>query len=113
MWKSHSVLCRDAQLVLDLCVDLLCIIVPLGWMWVSYMIPITSLEALTFLAVPSMFALGRLDELMDENVWQAKLNAMALVYNFCDARPVYDSRRKITDARLIALIEQFPDNCAE
>ncbi|MEE3011716.1 MAG: hypothetical protein VX350_05245 [Pseudomonadota bacterium] len=51
--------------------------------------------------------------LMDENVWQAKLNAMALVYNFCDARPVYDSRRNITDARLIALIEQFPDNCAE
>ena len=51
--------------------------------------------------------------LMDENVWQAKLNAMALVYNFCDARPVYDSRRNILDARLIALIEQFPDDCAE
>ena len=51
--------------------------------------------------------------LMDENVWQAKLNGMALVYNFCFARPVYDSRRNILDARLITLIEQFPDNCTE
>ena len=51
--------------------------------------------------------------LMDENVWQAKLNAMAAVYNFCFARPVYDSRRNILDARLITLIEQFPDNCTE
>ena len=51
--------------------------------------------------------------LMDENVWQAKLNAMAAVYNFCFARPVYDARRNILDARLITLIEQFPDNCTE
>ena len=51
--------------------------------------------------------------LMDENVWQAKLNGMALVYNFCFARPVYDARRNILDARLITLIEEFPDNCAE
>ena len=51
--------------------------------------------------------------LMDENVWQAKLNAMALAYNFCFARPVYDARRNILDARLIALIEKFPDDCAE
>ena len=51
--------------------------------------------------------------LMDENVWQAKLNAMAVVYNFCFARPVYDARRNILDARLITLIEKFPDNCTE
>ena len=51
--------------------------------------------------------------LMDENVWQAKLNGMALVYNFCFARPVYDARRNLLDARLITLIEQFPDDCAE
>ena len=51
--------------------------------------------------------------LMDENVWQAKLNAMAAVYNFCFARPVYDARRNILDARLITLIERFPDNCTE
>ena len=49
--------------------------------------------------------------LMDENVWQAKLNAMAAVYNFCFARPVYDARRNLLDARLINLIEEFPDNC--
>ena len=51
--------------------------------------------------------------LMDENVWQAKLNAMAGVYNFCYARPVYDARRNVLDARLITLIEQFPDECTE
>ena len=51
--------------------------------------------------------------LMDENVWQAKLNAMAAVYNFCFARPVYYARRNLLDARLITLIEQFPDECAE
>ena len=51
--------------------------------------------------------------LMDENVWRAKLNGMALAYNFCLMRPVYDSRRNILDARLINLIEEFPDNCTE
>ena len=51
--------------------------------------------------------------LMDENVWQAKLNGMALVYNFCFARPVYDARRNSSDTRFITLIEEFPDNCAE
>ena len=51
--------------------------------------------------------------LMDENVWRAKLNGMALVYNFCFMRPVYDSRRNILDARLITLIEEFPDECTE
>ena len=51
--------------------------------------------------------------LMDENVWQAKLNGMALVYNFCFARPVYDARRNSSDTRFITLIEEFPDNCPE
>ena len=51
--------------------------------------------------------------LMDENVWRAELNGMALAYNFCLMRHVYDSRRNILDARLIDLIEEFPDNCAE
>ena len=51
--------------------------------------------------------------LMDENVWQAKLNGMAIAYNFCLMRPVYDSRRNVLDARLINLIEQFPDECTE
>ena len=51
--------------------------------------------------------------LMDGNVWQAKLNATAAVYNFCFARPVYDARRNNLDARLINMIEESPDNCAE
>jgi len=51
--------------------------------------------------------------LMDENVWQAKLNGMAITYNFCLMRPVYNARQNVLDARLISLIEEFPDNCAE
>ena len=51
--------------------------------------------------------------LMDENVWQAKLNGMAITYNFCLMRPVYNARRNVLDARLITLIEEFPDECTE
>ena len=51
--------------------------------------------------------------LMDENVWQAKLNGMAIVYNLCLMRPVYNARRNVLDARLITLIEEFPDECTE
>ena len=31
--------------------------------------------------------------LMDENIWQAKRNAMEANYNFCDGRPVFDIRK--------------------
>ena len=51
--------------------------------------------------------------LMDESVWQAKLNAMAFSYNFCINREVYDFRKGMLDPELIDLIEQFPDECAD
>ena len=51
--------------------------------------------------------------LMDENIWQAKLNAMAFVYNSCPSRHVFDFRKSLLDARLVSLIEDFPDACTD
>ena len=49
--------------------------------------------------------------LMDKNIWQAKLNAMEFVYNSCLSRHVFDFRKDLLDARLVSLIEDFPDAC--
>ncbi len=49
--------------------------------------------------------------LMDENIWQAKLNAMEFVYNSCLSRHVFDFRKSLLDARLVSIIEDFPDAC--
>ena len=49
--------------------------------------------------------------LMDENIWQAKLNAMEFVYNSCLSRHVFDFRKSLLDARLVSLIEDFADAC--
>ena len=51
--------------------------------------------------------------LMDENIWQAKLNAMEFVYNSCLSRHVFDFRKSLLDARLVSLIEDFPDACTD
>ena len=51
--------------------------------------------------------------LMDENIWQAKRNAMEANYNFCKGRSVFDIRKNTLDSRLVELVESFPDECAE
>ena len=51
--------------------------------------------------------------LMDENIWQAKRNAMEANYNFCEGRPVFDIRKNTLDSRLVGLVESFPDECAD
>ena len=51
--------------------------------------------------------------LMDENIWQAKRNAMEANYNFCDGRPVFDIRKNTLDSRLVELVESFPDECVD
>ena len=50
--------------------------------------------------------------LMDENIWQAKRNAMKANYNFCEGRPVFDIRKNTLDSRLVELVESFPDECS-
>ena len=51
--------------------------------------------------------------LMDENIWQAKLNAIEANYNFCEGRPVFDIRKNTLDSRLVELVESFPDECMD
>ena len=51
--------------------------------------------------------------LMDENIWQAKRNAMKANYNFCEGRPVFDIRKNALDSRLVELVESFPNECAD
>ena len=51
--------------------------------------------------------------LMDENIWQAKRNAMKANYNFCEGRPVFDIRKNTLDSRLVELVESFPDECVD
>ena len=51
--------------------------------------------------------------LMDENIWQAKRNAMEANYNFCEGRPVFEIRKNTLDSRLVELVESFPDECSE
>ena len=51
--------------------------------------------------------------LMNENIWQAKRNAMKANYNFCEGRPVFDIRKNSLDSRLVELVESFPDECVD
>ena len=51
--------------------------------------------------------------LMGEEIWQAKLHVMSLQYNGCAVREVWEARRNTLDARLVELVERFPDECTE
>jgi hypothetical protein len=47
--------------------------------------------------------------LMDENVWQAKMNPLRRTYNTCTGRDVYVQRKSSLDARLVDLIDSLLD----
>ena len=47
--------------------------------------------------------------LMDENIWQAKMNSLRRTYNTCDGRDVYLQRKSSLDVRLVALIDSLLD----
>ncbi len=47
--------------------------------------------------------------LMDENIWQAKMNPLRRTYNTCDGRDVYLQRKSSLDVRLVALIDSLLD----
>ena len=51
--------------------------------------------------------------LMDEEIWAAKLSPLQATYNFCNIRQIWNSRRNGLDKRFVALVESFPDECAE
>eukprot|EP00945_MAST-04E_sp_MAST-4E-sp1_P002508 g2508.t1 len=68
LWQPLTAERRDAQVLVDLCVDLMCMILPLAFMWFGFKIPLTVWEMLTVVALPTVFVLSKLDELMEENV---------------------------------------------
>ena len=47
--------------------------------------------------------------LVDENIWQAKMNPLRRTYNTCDGRDVYLQRKSSLDVRLVALIDSLLD----
>ena len=49
--------------------------------------------------------------LMPENVWQAKLEALAFFYNQCNYRDIMMIRKSFFPPGLIAVIDSLPDEC--
>ena len=45
--------------------------------------------------------------LMDENIWQAKMNPLRRTYNTCVGRQVYTQRKSSLDTRLVQLIDSL------
>ena len=68
LWQPPTAQRRAAQVICDLCVDLLCMILPLSFMWFGFKIPLTVWEMVVVVALPTVFTLSKLDELMEENV---------------------------------------------
>lgn len=64
----NSVFRRDALLLIDLFVDLLCMALPISFMFFGYGIPLTVAEILLITTAPSLFSISRLDEILEENV---------------------------------------------
>ena len=52
-------------------------------------------------------------ELMDESTWQAKLAGIQIIYDFCEAREIYDRRAPIFAEEFRNIVDSLPDNCAE
>jgi len=51
--------------------------------------------------------------LIEEDIWQAKLNAMEVTYNRCGIRDAYESRKGMLSEGLNKLVADVPDRCAE
>ena len=47
--------------------------------------------------------------LMDEHIWEAKMNPLRRTYNTCSGRQVYDQRKSSLDSRLVNLIDSLLD----
>ena len=67
LWQPVSVSKRDTQLTIDLCVDLLCMILPLTVLFFGFGIPLTISDMLCIVTMPTILTISRLKELMVEN----------------------------------------------
>ena len=59
---------RDAQVVVDLGVDLSCMVLPLTILYFEFRIPISVLEMLSVVLWPTLSTIVKLDDIMEENV---------------------------------------------
>ena len=51
--------------------------------------------------------------LMGESTWQAKLAGIQIIYDYCDAREIYDVRAPIFAVEFRAVVESLPYKCGE
>lgn len=68
IWQPLTAHSRDHKVLVDLCVDTLCVVFPLGFIWFGYRVPLLVGELVSVVALPTLFVLFKLDELMEENV---------------------------------------------
>jgi hypothetical protein len=52
-------------------------------------------------------------ELMDESTWQAKLAGIQIIYDFCEAREIYDRRAPVFAKEFRSIVESLPNKCAD
>ena len=51
--------------------------------------------------------------LMDDSTWQAKLAGIQIIYDFCAAREIYNSRAPIFAEEFRNIVNSLPDVCAD
>ena len=77
LWQPNTVKRRDSQVLTDLCADLVYIMFPLSFMWFGFEIPFSIWETSCVVAIPTISAVSKLDELMEQNVrWRATMEVV-------------------------------------
>ena len=51
--------------------------------------------------------------LMDVTTWESKKQMIGRIYNRCNARMIYDSRKSAFTPEFRKIVESFPDECAD
>lgn len=50
--------------------------------------------------------------LMDDATWAAKLSGIQIIYDFCEAREIYDARSPVFSQAFRAVVLSLPDKCS-
>eukprot|EP00944_MAST-04C_sp_MAST-4C-sp1_P007229 g7229.t1 len=74
MWKPNTTHTRDLQVTLDLIMDLVCMILPITFLWFGYFVPLSVGEVLSLVGYPTLSTAMKLDDLMEENVRSQRNN---------------------------------------